>query len=298
MAKSVNLPNGKKGNFPDDMSWEEIESIVQKQFPPSKMGQKPQENKSFLQKEGEFVQKNINEPVESMIRQGGEMASGLALGTANIAPGIANLGIKGANLIPGNNIEEFKGFHFAPKTGNAMLGELASFFGPGMLGKINELSSIPKHISSIPSIANAVKKAADVIGKSPLAIQKAMKGLTSKTGKSVGSNALLGAVMTPEDQGLGALLGGTGAGLGEGIGKVSPKIMNKLGLGKKPGEEIIEGLNYLDVAPSVEASKRLGTQLRPSEATRNPYLGGLEGKYPRTREAAKANVQYGMNRTG
>lgn len=35
MVKKVNLPNGKVGNFPDSMSWDEIQTVLQKQFPPT-----------------------------------------------------------------------------------------------------------------------------------------------------------------------------------------------------------------------------------------------------------------------
>lgn len=292
MPKLVNLPNGSQGSFPDNMDWEEIQSIIQKQFPPeSKMVENQQSPQSFQKKAATFAQKNINEPVENLLGQADAASAGFLQGIANIGPGIYNLGAKGANLIPGINIEEKKGYNFAPKNANAMAGEIASFFGPGLLGKIPQIASIPKHVYDIPQIANALKKASNIIGKSPIAIQKALK-----TGESIGSNALLGAVMSPEHQGLGAVLGAGGAAVGEGIGYAAPKIANKLGIGGQPGSKTIEGLEYSDIAPSVEASERLGTPLTPAEAAKDPFIGGMQGRYTRTQEAAKENVKLGMDR--
>jgi hypothetical protein len=265
------------------------------ELPKKQMETPKQGKKSLLTKSADFAQKYINDPIEKSFLPGA--GGGLLQGTANIVPGLYNLGAKGANLIPGVNIEEKKGFDFAPKGIGSTIGEIGSFFGPGILGKIPGIANIPSHIANIPHMANALKKAGDIIGKSPLAVQKALKGLTSNTGKSIGSNALLGAVMSPEQQGLGAALGAGGSALGAGLGYGAHKIANKLGIVGQPGEETIKGLSYQDVAPSVEAGERLGTNLRPSEATRNPFIAGQEGRYTRTSEAAKENVNMGIERT-
>lgn len=252
----------------------------------------PQET-SLLERSGEAAQKYINEPMR-------QASLGFAQGLANIGPGTYNLGAKAANLIPGVNIEEKKGFHFAPETIPSEIGQIGSFFTPfGLLGA-------PSHIQKIPQIANAIKYASKIVGKSPSAIQKMLKGLGSETGKSIGTSALTGAVMSPEDQGTGAALGGLGAGIGSGLGYAIPKgisksknILNKLGLPiGQPGEETLQHLKYEDVAPSVEAAKRLETPLRPSEASRNPYIAGIEGKYQRTSEAAYESTKLGMERIG
>ena len=257
--------------------------------------EQPVDNRNLLQKAGGFAQRNINAPVEDIMRQANEMSSGYLQGLANIGPGLYNLGAKGANMLPGVNIQEKKGFHFAPKTANAMAGELGSFFGPGMLGKVPEIASIPKHIESIPMIANAIKKAGDLFGKTPKSLQKSINALSKPTG-AITKGAAQGAIYNPEDQGLGALLGGGGSALGAGIGAAAPSVASKLGFGKAPGRETLEHLQYSDVQPSVEAANRLGTPLRPSEASRNPYIGGQEGRYTRTSEAAYENVQQGMER--
>ena len=225
-------------------------------------------NENLLQKGGSLARKYINEPVENLLnpkdllRQADEMASGYLQGLANIGPGLYNLGAKGANLIPRMNVQEKKGFHFAPDTTNALLGEIGSFFGPGMLSKIPELATVPKHISSIPKIANAIKKASDIVGKSPIAIQKIMKGLGSETGKSVGKNALLGSVMLPENQGLGAGLGATGAALG----KLIPKGIEAL----KPSNLLRGNLTPEELQANLRATE--GTQTGLGDVIQNPLL--------------------------
>lgn len=260
--------------------------------PKEEVKQVEEQPTSLLGKSANLAQKYINEPVEKIGLP--SAAAGFLQGTGNIVPGAANLAIKTANLLPGVNIPEYKGFHVAPHNSAATLGEIGSFFGTGLLSRLGE---VPSYIKNIPYIANELKKATGIIGKSPLAIQKALKGLTSETGKSIGRNALVGAAMSPEEQGIGAALGSGGAALGHVLGYLIPKIANKLGFGVTPGEETIKGLSYEDIAPSVEAGERLGTKLRPSEASRNPFIAGLEGRYPRTREAAYENVKLGMERT-
>lgn len=253
------------------------------QFNPQQEQQIPQD-KNLLQKAGGIAQKYINEPVESSGLPAA--AGGLLQGTANIGPGLYNLGAKGANMLPGMNVEEKKGYNFAPEGLASTIGEIGSFFVPGALsGKLS-------HLESIPSIANAMKKASDIIGTAPSVLQKGLKA-----GKELGKNALVGAAMSPESQGIGAALGAGGTALGYGLGKSIGKVGEKLGIGSKPGRETIEGLSYPEVSKSVEAGERLGTTLRPSEATRNPFIGGMEGKYGRTREAAKQNVEMGIKRT-
>lgn len=45
MARRIKLPNGKVGNFPDDMSNEDIELVLRKQFPPTeKLNESPEES--------------------------------------------------------------------------------------------------------------------------------------------------------------------------------------------------------------------------------------------------------------
>ncbi|HXK00699.1 MAG TPA: hypothetical protein VNF93_02295 [Buchnera sp. (in: enterobacteria)] len=309
--------------------------ISNNKFDPVREGailiQKKQPEKSYLEKAGQFAEENINKPVRNYVQGVADFTSGAAQGLANIGPGLYNLGAKGLNLIPGLNIKEKKGFDFAPNNINAGIGELASFFGPGLIGKSGLATQTAAHIQKIPEIANAIKKASDILEKSS-SENKLFKMLTGKTAKSITSNALLGSLMNPEDQGLGASLGAFGAGAGKlagsdnkllsllargsaggaigygfggkkgaeaGVtaGTLSPKLLKILGIDRSiPGQESLKGLRYEDVYPSIEASQRLGTPLRPSEASSNPFTGKIEGNYARTSEASSRNVKLSMER--
>jgi hypothetical protein len=289
MAKLVNLPNGSQGSFPDDMDWEQIEAVVQKQFPV----EKPKDNRNLLQKSNAAAKKYINEPLQDIGNQALSLGAGAAQGVANTGAGVRNLTAKAANLLPGVNIPMAKSVDIAPNNINSLIGQFGgSMLGGGAVAKGAERAmEIPKHIQSIPTIANAINKIKGSLGKSSGSINKIMKFT-----KDIGKNAIAGAAVNPEDQGLGALFGGGGAAAGKAIGAAAPAIGNKLGIGEKPGRETLEHLQYSDVGPSVEAANRLGTPLRPSEASKNPYIGGQEGRYTRTSEAAYENVNQGMER--
>lgn len=94
MAIRVKLPNGQYGSFPDDMPHEQIESVLQKQFP-----QQPEQG--FLNK----LPRNI--------------AAGLMSGAA----GLANLPYEGAKLI-GN-----PGAEYVPHFGEHDYGKMAGLIG-------------------------------------------------------------------------------------------------------------------------------------------------------------------------
>lgn len=230
-------------------------------FFPSSSKKEPE---SFVQKASKYA-KTFNESVEGIPQTLLEIGAGAGQGLANTGAGINRLLTKGANLIPGVNLPEGPTVDIAPNKLSSKIGE----FGGSIAG-----------------------------GGSLLKYLNAIRGIPTNIGTEIAKNAFAGSAMSPEEQGLGALLGGGGSALGAALGKILPKVANKLGLGAKPGRETIEGLDYEKLKPSIEAAERLGTPLRPSEASRNPFIGGLEGKYPRTREAAYENVELGMQRSG
>ena len=139
----------------------------------------------------------------------------------------------------------------------------------------------PKHIQSIPMIANAINKIKVSLGKSSNSINKIMNFT-----KDIGKNAIAGAAVNPEDQGLGALFGGGGAAAGKAIGASAPAIGKKLGIGEKPGRETLENINFEQAKHTIEAAKRRNFNLTPSEATGSGYIGGQEGRYLRTSKGA------------
>lgn len=271
----VNLSDGTVLNFPDSMSQDQIKSVIQKKFPV----QQPQK-KSFLDFDNKQAEQDFSKlsgqvlrespyVVQGAINEPGKMANVLLpqnmqipkLDVANrLSPSVSKEQAKGA--------EEFGG----------MLG--MGIPRAGILGGLKAAKGIP-HIGKVLEQA---MKASPILNK-----LFDVGGRGSELG-------LYEAAEHPEQAGTRGALGfGLGAGLSS-LGHGVPAIANKLGFGKQPGEEAIKGLTYGQVAPSVEAGERLGTPLRPSEASRNPFLAGLEGKYPRTREASFENVEKGMER--
>ncbi len=246
--------------------------------------QEAPEEQNLLQKAGGLAQKYINAPMQDLMRQGDEMASGAFQGVANIGPGIANLGIKGVNAVTGNTTPEYKGFHFAPHTANAMAGELGSYFVPGgtlsLAGKIPKVAEGINAFRNIPQVANVTQKAKNAITRVP-----GLETILNALGHTAGG-AFQGAVYNPENQGMGAAFGGAGNALGQAVGKAFPFAMNKLGFGPKPGTETLQHLNYEELKPTIEAAQRQGIQLRPGEAAESGYIGGQEGRYLRTSKGA------------
>ena len=133
---------------------------------------KVQTDQSLLEKAGSAAQKYINDPVEDIMHQANDISSGAFQGVANIAPGLANLGIHAVNGLTGNNTQPYKAFDFAPHNTNALAGEVASYLTPGMFAKIPEVASLAsksgKMIDSLlehPSIAGKLNEAKNLIEK-------------------------------------------------------------------------------------------------------------------------------------
>lgn len=156
---------------------------------------------SFLPRAGQFAEQNINQPFEKYLINPLIGAIGGAEETvANAIPGISNLARKAQNLF-GADLPMAKGFHFTPEQYQGLghaAGEAGGYFaGPGML---KAGSKVAETLGNIPQLAKYLDQAKNIFSKSPNA---------SQIGGSAAGNALLGAVMTPENQGTGALIGGT-----------------------------------------------------------------------------------------
>src|SRR5580704_3529621 len=133
----VELPDGNIGEFPDEMSHQDIESVLQKQFSPTNkgtiQGKKPPE--SLLKRAGGAAEKYINRPVEDIGRQARELGAGAGQGIANTGVGVRNLLAKGANLIPGVNIGMENAINMVPRTPSSTVGDLLGLIlGGGQVG--------------------------------------------------------------------------------------------------------------------------------------------------------------------
>jgi hypothetical protein len=181
----------------------------------------PQQQQGLLQRAGDFAQRNINEPIErNIVNPTISRAGGFGQGLANIAPGLANLGISGINAL-GGNLPKVPMIDLAHHNPEAQQGELLSFFaGPGgvlrSFGRIPELYSAAHSAMKIPMIAEGIKHASNLLGKSPAASR-------------VAGNALLGGAYAPDNPLIGMGLGAGAGALGEVASKGYSGVKNYLG---------------------------------------------------------------------
>ncbi len=175
-------------------------------------------NPGWLERNANFAEEHINKPIESLGRSARDVIGGTAQGLANIAPGLYDLGASGINAL-GGNIPKIKPLDVLPNSPSAKAGEIGSFFvGPGAL---NSLAKFPAFLRTtrsamkIPMIADAIKHAGNILGKSP-------------TASRVAGNAVLGGAYSPDNPLLGIGLGAAGGAVGEGIGKGYNGIKNSL----------------------------------------------------------------------
>lgn len=277
MAKLINLPNGEQASFPDDMDNSQIEYILQKQFP-SKSNKK--DNSNFLGYEPGKTEQKFEETSGQVLRESPYVLQG-----AINEPGkMANVLLPKDYQIPQLNVANRISTSVSPqdiKEAESLGGMLG--MGLPRAGVVGGL----KAAQGIPHIGNVLRKAMEA---SPI-----LNKLFDVGGRG-GEFGLYEAAEHPENSMASGALGfGLGAGLSA-LGHGVPSISNKLGFGKQPGANVIEGIKYEDVAPQVEAAERLGTPITPSEATLNPFISSLEAKYPKTRNASYEDVKLGMQR--
>ena len=220
------------------------------------------EPESLLNKAGKYAEV-FNKSVEEIPQNLLEIGAGAGQGLANVGSGINRLLTKGANLIPGVNLPEGPTVNIAPNKLSSKIGE----FGGSIAG-----------------------------GGALLKGLNAIRGIPTNIGTDIAKNAFAGSAMSPEDQGLGALLGGGGAALGNIFGKAIPKITDEVKEFFKPGSKALEGINPEEVRGAVEAGRKLGTNLTPAEASGNQWTGSIEGSYKRGSKGSFENLKLGRER--
>jgi len=236
--------------------------------------------KSFLNFNPAEAEKEFAKTQKQVLRESPYVVQGALYEPAKMANVLLNKKIPTPDvakyLSPGLSPEEKKGAE-----------EFGGMFGMGLpragiLGGLKAAQGIP-HVGKVLEQA---MKASPILNK-----------LFDIGGRGA-EFGLYEAAQHPEDAGTRGALGfGLGAGI-SGLGYGLPAAARKFGFGKVPGQESIEGLTYEQVAPQVEAANRLGTPITPSEATLNPFISGIEARYPKTREASFRNVELGMERLG
>lgn len=192
----VALPNGQNADF-GDMPMDQIKAVLQKKFPA------PQ-SEGLLSRAAGFADRNINQPVENnIVKPLNNIASGFNEGIANIPSGAANLGIWGANQLPGVNAKYVPEFNFAPNNALSDVGKAASFFaGPGAikagssaLRELPQVNHVLRSVLHMPLIAKGLQHATNLLKETPRAA-------------SIVKNSLLGGVYSsPGNEGTGLALG-------------------------------------------------------------------------------------------
>lgn len=257
----------------NDLSDEELANSFHKKF----YSDMPQEQ--FYKKIGyektspvkDFINKRVKQYLEPDI--GTSVAAGAAQGIANILPGVANLGIHAANGL-GANIQPFNAFHFAPDNMAAKVGEIGSMAIPfvgaekllGMAG--NAIGKIPEAYSGFKAVANAMR--APALG------------------------AATGAIQDPENQALGAIIGGTTAGVGGLANKYVPKIYRALS-----GKEIN---NFIDkFSPEKHAQElmdKLGVGSENYDKNSKSLASDIFNKYKERQEESGIYLNHALDRAG
>ena len=221
------------------------------------------------------VEKNLDKVMgeRSFINKfASEAPLGLMQGTINFIPGIANLVSRPINAMIGETIPNMPMLDVVPHGAGQLTGEIASFFGPGALAKTKQGAKLVKDISGSKVVQNALSKlgqyspAAETIARSPI---------TSEGIK----NALLGAIVSPEHQIRGALLGGAGGAGFEGINRAiqNPWIARPL------GAALGGGIGYLGGGLTGAAlGAGLGTLARGAKDAPEDFLAYVDSKQAKT----------------
>lgn len=215
----IELPNGQSAEFPDNMSLDQIKSIIGQKFPSgNSTNQGQQKEPGFLERAAADVNEYINKPVESLGRSARDLIGGYGQGLANIVPGLYNLGASGANVL-GAHLPKSPMIDLVPHSPSTKVGEISSFFGaPGALKALSKIPGAYRTFSSamkIPLIAEGIKHASNFLGKSP-------------TASRIAGNALLGGAYSPDNPLAGVGLGAGAGAIGEGLAKGYSGIKNSL----------------------------------------------------------------------
>lgn len=315
MVRKVNLPNGQIGNFPDDMSNEAIEAVLQKQFP-SENSENP--TKSEVETEHDVVVRyGIKDPLVGLLNFGSRG------GTA-----MQNLGLALHNKLTGQNIPKVEPTDFSemlgiPKEKNLgdtlaqFAGELAiplKFPATG-LGKVGDiLEKLPawgKYLKA--GLGNAISQGALAASQSSEEPGKvALEAGSIAAPFSALSEAIKSGNPTIRNigRGLGALgAGGLGYYGAKSVGAPEPAAditgLLSAALGGRGGnlerrvrEDMLKGVKGTDYQDILNAGKRLGVHVRPGEASANPFTAGKEVGIGKSPQGAQEFYEAGQKRLG
>jgi hypothetical protein len=312
--KNYELPNGEIAEFPDDMSESDIESVVAKEFPPTK-ADTSQKSESETAHDA-AVRYGIKDPLVGLLNFGSRG------GTA-----MQNLGLALHNKLTGKNIPKVEPTDFSEMLGlpkDKNLGDtLAQFSGeitPALLAPETEIPWLSNALMKLPAWGKYLKAGlGNAITQGALAASQSQEE-PEKAALEAGSiaapfSALSEAIRSgnPTVRNISRALGALGAGgLGyagaKSIGANEPAadIAALLGgaLGGRGGslerrvrENVLKGVESTNYQEPLEAAKRLGlTYITPAEASGNPFTGGVQGTLGKTEKGAQLLYEKGKER--
>lgn len=271
---------------------------------------------------GKMPRKNKAFDPEQMRKEFEQTAPNLRKALPGAAQGYINSLIGMANLLPKVNIPKAD---FAPRnemtSRGELAGDIASYFGPRAALGVTKIPHLVSNALKEFPVASTIMK--NLGAGAEAALFGAAHAPEGEKGQEAGKAGLIGSGMDLAlrtfgsknpiinallRSGVGAAGGGTygaltgqnplkTAGYGSAMMLGAPYLGKALGMGgKTPGLETIENLTAQEAVPGLEAAKRLKTTITPAEASGNEYVGGLEGRYGRTPQAAAEKTRIGLAR--
>jgi len=315
--KNYELPNGEIAEFPDDMSESEIESVVAKEFPPTKAATS-QKSESETAHDA-AVRYGIKDPVAGLLNlgsRGGTAAGNLAIGLINKI---------GGNL-PKQESTDFSEMLGIPEEQKNLADKLIQFapeIGVSLalpetrLGKVGDiLEKLPawgKYLKT--GLGNAISQGAFAASQSP---ENQGKAALEAGSIAAPFSALSEAIRSgnPTIRNISRALGAVGAGgLGyygaKSVGAPEPAADLALFLGAALGgkggsterrvrEDMFKGItpaDYPKISEMQGAASELGlTHLSPAETLGYPSLGAAQGNRGKTEGGAKELYEAGQKR--
>lgn len=317
--KNYELPNGEIAEFPDDMSEEEIEAAVRKEFPPTKHGSVSQKSESQTDHDA-VVRYGLKDPLVGLLNFGSRGATSAG-----------NLGIELINKLggklPKQEAADFSEMFGLPKEKNIgdIIGQFAGEVAPALLAPETEIPWVSKALMKLPAwgkylksaLGNAVTQGAIAGSQSP---ENRGEAALEAGGIAAPFSALSEAIKSgnPTVRNISRILGGLGAGgLGyygaKSVGAPEPAADLAAILGASLGgrggnterrvrENMFKGINPSDY-PKIEemqkAASELGlSHLTPAETLGYPSLGAAQGNIGKTEGGAQLLYERGQKRLG
>lgn len=183
MVQRVRLPNGGFGNFPDDMSREEIQAVLQRQFPPGTPVVKPQDQSQPQDSGARGFLSNLADEAVGLIDTGASLGVGFAGEVASGFGGLAKSITSGSEAGGETQKQIQQAITFPPRSakGRRNIEAVGGFLSPvleGLEAARDFLGDIAFKVTGSPAMATAFSILPDA------ALEILGAGIFLRTGKS------------------------------------------------------------------------------------------------------------------